>query len=1396
MTATVESFPASPARPAGDAAAAATPAPPRRVPRTAWALADQALISGTNFLTMVFAARGLHTHAFGTFTLAYSALLFANTFQSSLVTQPHNVLGSSRTGPAYARYTTATAISQLLISAAAACIVLCAAFVCRPLLPPAFPILLALVPTIVAWQSQEFLRRVLYTEGRTHAAFAIDLISYGGQLVLFAWLLQVDRMTAPLALVSIAGTSAIAALVGVVCIRHSLSARPDRQALRDNWTFGRWLAGAEILNWCSSVYMYEYVAAVTVGVAASGILKACQTVFGPTRILAYFLGTLLPIRFAHTLSSGGPAAMQAQFRRVYRVVVPLAGVYSLAVIAFAGPILRLLYGHEYAHYAGVLSLYAVAVFLWYSEMILSAAMTARQKTRYIFAGYVYGVLVALSLGWSLIRSFGPAGAVLGMILTTLAVTLQLYRAYRRETAAAEPRAAAPTVTASARTPGEILTRLFDVLHADRTVVYCILHGYRTYPDHVPSDVDLLVDRATMSRLPEILATHRDHLGADVVQSVADDALYIVLSAPTATPDPVLLRLHACTDYRLGGHLLYRGGQVLARRRSAGAFWIPAPDHEFAATLLRRADKGSLDPATSAHLSHLFNEDPAAAAEQLRHFLPAPKVDEVCALVARGDHAALQAALPTVRARVHAQPVRSSILSDLSHRLRRWARPPGFHVVFLGPDGVGKSTVLDAVRERLAPVFFGTTYRTYAPMVFRNASAPGKGPTPHSLPLRSLPASLAKAGYWFLYYTLGYYPTAYRDRARGCLAINHRYLLDALVDPRRYRYSGPRWLLRLIWKACPKPDLVILLDAPPDVILSRKQELAPQETARQCAAYRLLVGRLSYGRIVDASGSIADVVGAVQQTLLTALAERAERRAGRPAHTADDCTTAAPPFASAPPAPVDTSTTPGPLSTILPRSHTWLYLLPAATTFDCPGVPAWFLPPPRRPDLTARTPARALLLWRPGADTVVDASAYDTVVCVDPSPAARRRLQRLGFPHVRRFAVIPDLHEPRWFIPLDNPTLSSAAFCLYTPFKFSARAKLFGTRAAIRFGLPLWYRHSITIATRRPSPLDGLLDRLFPNADVHLALSSGSPGPDARSKPSLAILSGTGDPVAFLKIAGSPVAAALLRHEAEVLPVLARSSAPGDSYPRLLFAGDINGTYVLAQSPIPGTRVGPDLTPAHHRFLSSLIGGGPSKSALATSLVQTILHLAADHRVGDLALRDVLAEATPALAELHIPPTITHTDFVPWNLRLHDGTLGAFDWDTADADGLPLYDHAYHDVTVGYCLHQWSADRAAAHLLALANTHPYSLPADGARAILAVTLVHSLLRLLTQGHPQTHPMVRWYADILTAVQASARTAATGVTAPHPDSVQAPAPPRADLAPRTPTSAPLTVTSHPV
>jgi thymidylate kinase len=282
---------------------------------------------------------------------------------------------------------------------------------------------------------------------------------------------------------------------------------------------------------------------------------------------------------------------------------------------------------------------------------------------------------------------------------------------------------------------------------------------------------------------------------------------------------------------------------------------------------------------------LFSQSPDRCAKQLHDLLNSDNQRLIAMSARTGDWTTVQQQIGALQKDLlsHRSPLKIKLVSFVS-RWRRYLRPPcGYHVVFLGPDGVGKSTVIESVKEDLADAFLRTDYYTFAPSLIPQRLQTEKK-TPHQLPPRSYPASLLKAAWWSVCYTAGYFLSIQPAKARSSFVMNHRYLLDAIVDRRRYRYSGPVWLLKLIWKVAPKPHLVILLDADPQIIWARKKEVALEETIKQRDGYRAIVEPLKFSRLVEASQPAEQVRSEVDRIILDQLAARVSKRFKLEAHS--------------------------------------------------------------------------------------------------------------------------------------------------------------------------------------------------------------------------------------------------------------------------------------------------------------------------------------------------------------------------------------------------------------------------------------------------------------------------------------------------------------------------------
>jgi len=299
-------------------------------------------------------------------------------------------------------------------------------------------------------------------------------------------------------------------------------------------------------------------------------------------------------------------------------------------------------------------------------------------------------------------------------------------------------------------------------------------------------------------------------------------------------------------------------------------------------------KSSLNDEQGRRLSALYQEDPAGCQRQVACFWSVGSAALILAAAGLGDWEPVRRLLSSLGAEArrraflkHPWRAFGNWLRHMGRRVRLGCRPEGgLDIVFLGVDGAGKSSVVRVIREQLAGAFARTTGYSFPPNVLgRLLRRPEGAPSlPHAAPPRPFLASMTRAVcYWFVHSTVGYYVTIYPALARSTLVLHDRHLVDALVDPRRYRYTGSPQLLRLIWRLVPRPDLVILLDAAPEVLQARKQELPFDEMVRQRAAYLSLVRTMPYGHVVDVARPLQQVVGDVNNIILRHLNARIVRR---------------------------------------------------------------------------------------------------------------------------------------------------------------------------------------------------------------------------------------------------------------------------------------------------------------------------------------------------------------------------------------------------------------------------------------------------------------------------------------------------------------------------------------
>jgi thymidylate kinase len=204
------------------------------------------------------------------------------------------------------------------------------------------------------------------------------------------------------------------------------------------------------------------------------------------------------------------------------------------------------------------------------------------------------------------------------------------------------------------------------------------------------------------------------------------------------------------------------------------------------------------------------------------------------------------------------------------RVKALGRPRGLTVAVFGADGSGKSTVIEGVLRHIWTLRRRRAlYLHFGPRVGRSMGGPPVT-QPHGRRPRGTVGSTLKLVYYLLDFAVGYSTKVWPARLRGTVVVFDRYYHDILVDPSRYRYGGPQRWPHAVARFIPMPDLVILLDAPPEVLQARKQEVTLSESARVRQEYLEMMAQLSGAHIVDAARSLDDVVADVTRLVIQRL----------------------------------------------------------------------------------------------------------------------------------------------------------------------------------------------------------------------------------------------------------------------------------------------------------------------------------------------------------------------------------------------------------------------------------------------------------------------------------------------------------------------------------------------
>lgn len=364
--------------------------------------------------------------------------------------------------------------------------------------------------------------------------------------------------------------------------------------------------------------------------------------------------------------------------------------------------------------------------------------------------------------------------------------------------------------------------------------YAVLRNFEGLPDHNKSrDIDIIITRKSYKQIKNELVNLIDRSGWKIITYLYSDRLITYVCACQEGNQTEIVQWDFFINTSVFGILLMDAEEFLVNKKFNGFLYYVDVECQFLDKYLYNRAVGAQYPEKYQATREKAEHSPIVE-KKIKSLYGVNSVKECDKISGK------KLLLSAIKTNLFQHPGQflSNLITFLWTFWGNYLRSnTGFSVGFTGPDGSGKTTVIDLILKRLAPVFrTAHKYYHFRPTLFGNL-----GEVAHSAGLKkevdrdySKPhrggktgvlSSFARLLYYSLDYVVGYFVKVKTVTRITRIVIFDRYYTDIICDSRRSRiYLNYKFLYGFGKLFIPSLDYNILLTASTDTILARKKEL--------------------------------------------------------------------------------------------------------------------------------------------------------------------------------------------------------------------------------------------------------------------------------------------------------------------------------------------------------------------------------------------------------------------------------------------------------------------------------------------------------------------------------------------------------------------------------------------
>lgn len=372
----------------------------------------------------------------------------------------------------------------------------------------------------------------------------------------------------------------------------------------------------------------------------------------------------------------------------------------------------------------------------------------------------------------------------------------------------------------------IVSQVFEMLNT-KHIKYAVLRNYEGLPyTNKSRDIDILIKEKEYPIIKSELAKCFLKYGYKIVTFFESERLRTFICGKVESENIELVQFDFFTHTSAYGHIILTDEDILASRILTKGIYHVSKEFEFLDKYLYLKYIGAEYPSKYATLREQMIES-SQMKELLKHLFGINSLKELEDMSVKEFRK---------RNRKMGRERIDNILLFWKYYIKNIVCCKGYSIGFTGPDGSGKTTVINSLHSCLSLVYSKINLYHFRPMMFGNLGevvhstglkkeVDRKYDKPHRGKKVGCLNSLIRLFYYSMDYIIGYLRCIRPSLMKRELVIFDRYYTDIICDSRRSRiYLNTKFIYWFGKLFIPSLNYNILLTANTDTILDRKREL--------------------------------------------------------------------------------------------------------------------------------------------------------------------------------------------------------------------------------------------------------------------------------------------------------------------------------------------------------------------------------------------------------------------------------------------------------------------------------------------------------------------------------------------------------------------------------------------